>query len=239
MSVINALSGRMCVCARGTNQQVPNSSLGPCVHYLIPLRTSLTALYFKHTQGARGGKRHYWGCHIVQINKSDRDHNIKGPPLDLFRQGSSGLWIGCLCVNKASCVMASWEPSQHCKLHQRCFVPRVSKAQAKGQNLFASAFTCLASTCCTDGAMQRVNINTCKSTWKANHGVNRLQSDIQRRAIFWNGDETCSLLPNGTKLNANAMKWVCRAPVCCHHLTRWLQKRITSRFCSRIQSKEH
>lgn len=56
MSVINALSGRMCVCARGTNQQVPNSSLGPCVHYLIPLRTSLTALYFKHTQGARGGR---------------------------------------------------------------------------------------------------------------------------------------------------------------------------------------
>lgn len=55
MSVINALSGRMCVCARGTNQQVPNLSLGPCVHYLIPLCTSLTALYFKHT-GRSGGR---------------------------------------------------------------------------------------------------------------------------------------------------------------------------------------
>lgn len=45
MSAMNALSGWMCVSARGIYQGGPNSSPGPCVHYLDPLCTSLTAIF--------------------------------------------------------------------------------------------------------------------------------------------------------------------------------------------------
>lgn len=45
MSAMNALSGCMYVRVRGTHQWGPNLSPGTCVHYLVPLCTSLTAIF--------------------------------------------------------------------------------------------------------------------------------------------------------------------------------------------------
>lgn len=101
---------------------------GTCLHFsnCNILRTH------KHTHGVLQEKRHYCCCcHVRQINKSGRDHNIKGPLFDLFRQASLEVWMdGCVCASTFEVASVLLHSS----------LPGVSIAQAIGGSFCISIY---------------------------------------------------------------------------------------------------
>ncbi len=203
----------VCLCV-ARHQRGSNLSLGPCVHYLFPLCTSLQ--YFKHTQGAQG-QRHYCGCHI----RSDKNHNMKGPLLDLFHQGSLEVWtdgrawlkrhdgiMRAKLAHKVASVLLcpnSFHSSDYRRicLHQHLLVLPQHVAQTEQ---------------CKRCAMHGVNTNV-SLCGKQNNGsidCNHVY-DKQRKMVgpFGKGDEICT---SCDKFNANAIRRVWRAGIRCHHL---------------------